>query len=426
MPEAEEAASAGAERSAVDAAITHLAREEGGRVLALLAARLDDVDLADDAVQDALVRAVEAWRVRGIPANPPGWLYTVAYNRAIDLVRRRGAAQRRLAHAAPELVLEPEPAERDPVVEQSIVGDEELRLMLLCCHPALDTSTQIALTLRLVGGLTTAEIASAFLVPEPTMAQRIVRAKAKIRDARIPLTVPKDLDTRVEALLAVLYLVFNEGYLPARDDAAVRVDLAERAIRLTEAAAAMLPGRAEVLGLLSLELSTSARTRARAASPTADLVLLDDQDRTLWDRDRIARANRLLTAALALDQPGVCQLQAMIAAQHANATSVATTDWALIARLYDQVWRATGNPVVLVNRAVAVAMTDGPAAGLALLDTVEGLGGYHLLHAARAELLLLAGDREGAAAAFGSAAAHATNPAEQRHLARRIAATSPR
>jgi len=385
-------------------------------VLALLAHRFGDLDIADEAVQDALVSAL-SWTA--VPANPPGWLYTVAHNNAVDRLRRAASAQRRLLAAAPSLVVDPEEEEEPMIVEHSPVGDEQLRLMLLCCHPALDRDSQVALTLRLVGGLTTPEIAAAFLVPEPTLAQRIVRAKRKIRVAGIPLSIPASLETRVGAVLTVLYLVFNEGYL-SRSTEGMRVDLVDEAIRLTRSAATLLPGNAEVLGLLALELFTSSRAASRFDG--GELVLLEHQDRTAWDAERISHANAALQAALALDQPGPFQLQAYIAAHHANARTAADTDWAAIASAYSQLVRMQGSPVVALNHAVAVAMADGAPAGLALLDEITGLDDYHLYWAARGELLLRAGTP--AVEAFRRARALTANAAEQRHLDRRIAETS--
>ena len=416
-------------------AITKLAREESGRVLALLASRFGSVDLADDSVQDALLQAVETWPTAGIPNNPAGWLYSVAHNRAIDRLRRAASADRRLRAAAPELTRPPEEPEEVPIVEALIqdelfdergeVGDEQLRLMLLCCHPALDRDTQVALTLRLLGGLTTSEIAAAFLLPEATLAQRIVRAKRKIRDARIPLSIPAELDERVEALLTVLYLVFNEGYL-ARGESqdAVRVSLADEAVRLTIVARSLLPGNAEVEGLLALELYHRARLDTRLDG-AGDIVQLENQDRSRWDGELISRANTILRRVLGREAAGPFQLQALIASQHANAATPADTDWTLIADLYVRLLEVSPSPVVALNHAVAVAMADGPRAGLALLDGIgaEGaLEGYHLFHASRGELLARAGDRDGARVALVRARELAANPAEQRHLDRRIAA----
>jgi RNA polymerase sigma-70 factor (ECF subfamily) len=396
-------------------AITRLAREESGHVIALLAHRFGDLDLADEAVQDALLAAA-SWEV--IPANPAGWLYTVAHNRAVDRLRRAAAERRRL-HAASYLLSLPEEEVPEMMVEHPDVGDEHLRLVLLCCHPALDRDSQVALTLRLVGGLSTPEIAAAFLVPEATLAQRIVRAKRKIRDAGIPLTIPDSLEERVDAVLTVLYLVYNEGYL-SRSTAGARVDLVEEAIRMTSALSSLLPSNPEVLGLLALELYGRARTSSRFAGD--DLVLLEDQDRTTWDSQGITRANQVLAAALALEVPGPFQLQAWISSHHANARTAADTDWPAIASAYAQLAVFIPTPVVALNRAVAVAMADGAPAGLALLDSITGLDEYHLYWAARGELIHRSGDKDAAARAFRRARELATNSAEQRHLDRRIAA----
>lgn len=311
----------------------------------------------------------------------------------------------------------------DDSLPADVSADDHLRLVLLCCHPALDRDAQVALTLRLVGGLTTAEIAAAFLVPEATLAQRIVRAKRKIRDAAIPLSIPADLDGRVDALLAVLYLVFNEGYLSRGEGGdVVRVDLVDEAIRLTALVAELLPDRAEVDGLLALELFH----RSRAATRTdalGDLVLLDQQDRTQWDIAVIREANAVLQRALQRMQPGPYQVQAVIAAHHANARTAADTDWPAIAALYRQLEAMTGSPVVRLNHAIAVAMADGPHAGLAMLDDTDGLDTYHLFHSARGELLLRAGDTAAARSAFERALTLTDNPAERRHLERRLATT---
>ncbi|MBH0109532.1 sigma-70 family RNA polymerase sigma factor [Salinibacterium sp. NG22] len=412
-------------------AVTRLAREESGHVLALLTHRFG-LDVADDAVQDALVEALN-WAV--VPDNPAAWLYTVARNRAVDRVRREAAAARRLARAAPDLV---QAAERNGVsgghgglggnqeeVPEMIddahySGDEHLRLLLLCCHPALSRDTQVALTLRLVGGLSTAEIAAAFLLPEQTLAQRIVRAKRKIRDAGIPLSIPEDLTSRVDALLTVVYLIFNEGYLSRGSAAGARIDLVEEAIRLTITARELLPGNPEVEGLLALELYARARHDTRFRGD--ELILLEHQDRTRWDGELIEQANGLLGGALSRLQPGPFQTQAVIARHHATARTAADTDWPAIASAYAVLLAMTGgSPVVALNRAVALSMADGPDAGLRLLAEITGLENYHLYWATRAELLLRAGDADAAAIAFARARELATNTAEQQHLDRRIA-----
>jgi RNA polymerase sigma-70 factor (ECF subfamily) len=421
-------AGGGADR--VGAALTELAREHSGRVLALLARQFRDLDLADDAVQDALAEAAEHWPAAGPPDNPPAWLLTVARRKAIDRLRREQSRRRRLAAAARDLAADaasPEPEEpEEPLVrDDRPVGvdeaGEQLRLMLLCCHPALDRDAQVALTLRLVGGLTTAEIAAAFLIPEATLAQRIVRAKRKIRDARIPLSIPADLRPRVDALLGVLYLIANEGYLSrGAGGPAVRVDLLDEALRLSARARELLPGDAEVEGLIALQLYHRARAATRLDAD-GELVLLGDQDRARWDRALIEQANALLATAAARRAPGPYQLQAMIAAHHGNAATAAATDWTAIAELYRHLLARTGSPVVALNRAVAVAEADGPLAGLAVLDTIDGLDSYYLLHSTRAELQLRAGDVDGARASFAQARALTANPAEQRHLDRRLA-----
>lgn len=417
----------------VETALTRVAREESGRVLALLARRFGDVDLADESVQDALVEAARVWPVQGVPANPPGWLLTVAKHKAIDRMRRAASAHRRTMAAARDLaVVEDEAFEGgaggdDMIDDEQPMADDRLRLVLLCCHPALDRDAQVALTLRMVGGLTTPEIASAFLVPEATLAQRIVRAKRKIRDAGIPLSIPADLDGRVDAVLAVLYLIFNEGYLTRGDrDVVVRVDLVDEAVRLTVALTELLPDRAEVEGLLALELFHRSRLSTRTDA-LGDLVLLDQQDRTQWDLEVIGRANAVLHRAMRRMQPGPYQLQAVIAGHHANARTAGDTDWSAIAGLYRQLAEVAPSPVVRLNHAVAVAMADGPHAGLAMLDDLEATGGldglerYHLLHATRAELLFRAGRADEARLAFVAARALALAPAEQRHLDRRLA-----
>ncbi len=305
-------------------------------------------------------------------------------------------------------------------MDDSEVGDESLRLLLLCCHPALDPDAQVALTLRLAGGLTTAEIAAAYLVPEATLAQRIVRAKRKIRLAGIPLSIPAQLDDRVDALLRVLLLVFNESYLARASDQLVRVDLAEESIRLTRRTLALLPDNAEVEGLLALELFHHSRATTRGDA-LGELVLLEEQDRRAWDLDLVGEGNTVLARAMSRMRPGVFQVQALIASHHANARSAADTDWSAIAGLYTQLLAMTGSPVVALNRAVAFAMADGPDAGLTLLASTEGLDAYHLYHAARGELLARSGRADDAITALARARELTANAAEQRHLDRRIA-----
>lgn len=397
-------------------AVTRLAREESGRVLALLARRFRTLDAADDAVQDALVRALTAWQT-GIPDNPAAWLYTVARNSLIDQVRRDESSRKQLRAAAPELVA-PHEEEPDMIMDDSSLGDERLRLLLLCCHPALDRDTQVALTLRLAGGLSAAEVAAAYLLPEATLTQRIVRAKRKIREAGMPLSIPANLEERVGSLLRVLYLIFNEGYLSRGAGHITRVDLITEAIRLTRQVVDELPSSAEAEGLLALELYHHARLTSRVDG-LGELVLLDRQDRSTWNLDEISEANRRLRSAMARLTPGPYQVQAIIAGHHANARTADDTDWSAIAELYGQLGRMAPNPVVELNRAVAIAMADGPLAGLAVLDRLGGLEDYHLYHATRGELLARAG--RPARASFERARELTTNEAERRHLARRAA-----
>lgn len=388
-------------------------------MLALLARRFRDLDAADDAVQDALIAALTVWE-RGIPDNPAAWLYTVARNSLIDQVRRAETSRRQLRAAAPELVAHYE-EEPEMILDDSSLGDERLRLLLLCCHPALDRDTQVALTLRLAGGLSAAEVAAAYLLPEATLTQRIVRAKRKIRDAGMPLSIPANLEERVGALLRVLYLIFNEGYLSRGAGHVTRVDLITEAIRLTRQVVEELPSSAEAEGLLALELYHHARSPGRVDG-VGELVLLEKQDRASWNLAEITEANRRLRSAMNQMTPGPYQVQAIIAGHHANARTAEDTDWAAIAELYRQLGSMAPNPVVELNRAVAIAMADGPLAGLAVLDRLAGLENYHLFHATRGELLARAG--RPASASFERARELTTNEAERRHLARRAAETS--
>ena len=405
-------------------------------MVAVLARRFDDLDVADEAVQEALIEALRSWPAGGIPANPTGWLRTVATRKAIDRIRRAGAARRRTLAVAADLVPEPvhgpavgsgdgsgDGSEQELMIDESTIRDQQLRLILLCCHPALNADAQVALTLRLVGGLTTAEIAAGFLQPEATIAQRIVRAKRKIRDARIPLSLPTDLTERLGAVLTVLYLVFNEGYLSRGGSAGARSTLMDEAIRLSDVLASLAPDEPEIRGLLALELFHRARTAGRF-DPAGDLVLLEEQDRSTWDLAMITRANRTLATALAQRRPGVFQIQALIGAQHANARAAADTDWPAIARLYGQLAAMSGSPVVALNHAVAVGMADGPDAGLRMLARIDGPAGYHLLPAARAELLVRAGRSAEAIAEFDVALRAAPGEVERRHLQRRRASVA--
>jgi len=393
------------------AEVERVFREEYGRAVAVLVRSFGDIDVAEEAVQDAFTVAVQRWPSAGLPPSPAGWIITTARNRAIDRLRREASredrhAQAALLHAA------------DEPVEEGAVRDDRLRLIFTCCHPALAPASRVALTLRLLGGLTTPEIARAFLVPEATMAQRLVRAKAKIRDAGIPYRVPgeAELGDRLRGVLAVVYLVFNEGHTASSGDRLVREDLCAEAIRLGRLLAELMPDEPEVMGLLALMLLVDAR---RAARTTADgrLVRLGDQDRSRWDSALIAEGQAIVRRCLERNQPGPYQLQAAINAVHSDAASAAQTDWWQILQLYNQLQAQTPTPVVELNRAVAVAEVEGPDAALSLVDRLD-LGGYHLFHAVRADLLRRLGRSAEAAEAYGAAIARTDNAAERELLER--------
>jgi RNA polymerase sigma-70 factor (ECF subfamily) len=398
-----------------DDALARLVREEGTGVLATLIRVTGQVDLAQDAAQDAMVRALETWPRDGVPDNPRGWLLVTAKRRAVDIIRRE--ARRAGKETEAMMFADPVPGPAEP---PEVIRDDLLRLVFTCCHPALALEAQVALALRTLGGLSTAEVARSLLVPEPTMAKRLSRARQKIAQARIPYRVPDadELPGRLAGVAATVYLIFNEGYAASAGAELVRADLCTEAIRLTRELAGLMPDEPEVAGLLGLLLLVESRRPARTA-PDGTLVLLPDQDRTRWNQALVAEGQALVRACLRRNRPGPYQIQAAIAAVHSDAPTAADTDWSQILALYDQLAAVVPTAVVALNRAVAVAEVHGPAAGLAEVDLLD-LPTYHLHFATRADLLARLGHTDEARAAYGRALELATNEAERTFLAGRL------
>jgi len=409
-------------------------RESCGRVLATLIRQFGDIDFAEDILQDALTKALEVWPQRGVPDNTAAWLYTTARNRGIDRIRRRRnfrdkeeAVKQHWDYSGRSQAMDP-----SHLGEDDIFPDDQLRLIFTACHPALNTEARVALTLKTLAGLTTREIARAFVVPEATMAQRLVRAKKKIRVAKIPYEVPEVVrhPERLDSVLTVVYLIFNEGYSATEGEALIRQELCGEAIRLGRLLVSLVPDSAETKGLTAMMLLHDSRREARV-SPAGELVVLEEQDRALWDREAIAEGVRLLDEAMARRQPGPFQIQAAISAVHCQAATAASTDWTEIALLYHELARWVPTSVVLLNEAVAIGMADGADAGLERLRALQlggrlkGLDTYYLLHAARADLERRAG-AAGAKASYERALELVQNDAERRYLERRLAEIEPK